>query len=290
MSIVITAPTGNIGSALVQELLGSGAELTLIARDPARLSEDVRRRTTVKQGDLTDAEFLRSATEGAKALFWLSPPNFVAPNVKQYYAGIHASAATAVKANRIPHVVFISGGGGGNRDLGTASNLFDGEDALNATEASVLSLRCGLFMENFLMYLPTLKSDGVWYGLNSPDFKAPFVATKDIAAVAARHLLNREWSGKSILPVHGAEDLTMTEAAQILTETLEKPIHYVQVPAEAVEQSMIGMGASPDSAASLVKMFQGFENGSYEAEPRTPESTTPTTFAEWSRNVLKPLI
>ena len=290
MSIVITAPTGKIGSKLVQNLLAENAELTLIVRDPAKLSEDVRRRTTVQQGDQTDADFMKAATEGADALFWLSPPNFTAPNVKEYYTALHDAAAGAITANKIPHTVLISSGGGGHRNAGMVTRIFETEDALNATGANVLSLRCGSFMENFLSYLPTLQRDGAWYGLNRPDLPVPFVATQDIAAVAARKLLHRDWQGQSYLAVQGAADLTLQEAASILTETTGKSIRYVQVPAAAVLQSFEAMGASADIAQNMVAMFEAFGAGAYTAEARTPETTTPTTLAEWSRTNLKPLL
>ncbi|MBC8104380.1 MAG: NAD(P)H-binding protein, partial [Cytophagales bacterium] len=234
MSIVITTPTGNIGSKLVEKLLAEGQNLTLIVRDPAKLSDDVRGAVTVKQGDLTDAAFVRTATEGAEALFWLSPPNLTVPDVHAFYSSLYSAAAEAVTANRIGHVVLISGGGGGRRDAGTASHLFATEDALNATGANVLSLRCGYFMENFLTYLPTLKSDGAWYGLNRPELAVPFVATQDIATVAARKLLQRDWTGQSHVAVHGAADVTFAEAASILTDATGKTIRYVQVPAEGM--------------------------------------------------------
>jgi uncharacterized protein YbjT (DUF2867 family) len=290
MSIVITAPTGHIGSKLVRDLLAENAVLTLIVRDPAKLSDEVRHRTAVQHGDLTDAEFVRAATEGADALFWLSPPNFTATNVEAYYAALRDAAAGAIAANKIAHTVLISSGGGGHRNAGMVTRVFETEDALNATGENVLSLRCGFFMENFLAYLPTLQRDGAWYGLNRPDLPVPFVATQDIAAVAARKLLHRDWQGASYLAVHGAADLTLQEAASILTETTGKPIRYVQVPAEAVRQSLEAMGASADVARNMVAMFEAFEAGAYTAEARTPETTTPTTLAEWSRTNLKPLL
>ena len=290
MRIAITAPTGNIGSKLTQDLLATDAELTLLVRDPARLSAETRGRAQVKQGDLTDADFVRDATTGADALFWLSPPTLEAADIAAYYGALYNAAAGAVKANYIPHVVLISGGGGGRRDAGTASYLFETEDALNATGANVLSLRCGLFMENFLWYLPTIQGQGAWYGLNRPDLSVPFVATQDIADVAARHLKHLDWQGQSYLAVHGAEDLTMNQAANVLTETLGKTVRYVQVPAEGMRQNLLHMGATQDAAQNLVKMFEAFDAGSYADEPRTPETTTPTTLAAWSRAVLKPLM
>ena len=42
--------------------------------------------------------------------------------------------------------------------------------------------------------------------------------------------------------------------------------------------------------AAFVKMFEAFDNGAYQREPRTAETTTPTTLHEWAVENLKPLI
>lgn len=290
MSIVITAPTGHIGSKLVQDLLAQNADLTLIARNPTKLSDDVRNRTTVKQGDQTDAAFVREATQGAEALFWLSPPNYTSPSLRDYFATLQTAATEAITANSIPYVVFVSSWGNGSPNLGIVSFSYEMENALNATGANVLSLRCGSFMENFLMQLSVLKSQEAWYGLNSPEATAPYVATQDIAAVAAEKLLHREWQGQLYQAVLGAADLSLTEAASVLSEATGKPLRYVQVPSEAVYQQLLQTGASDDVAKNIVAMYEGFEREQENTEPRTSEATTPTTLAEWSRSVLKPLL
>ena len=290
MGMVITTSTGHIGGKLTEILLAENADLTLIVRDPAKLSEDVRRRVTVKQGDLMDAEFVQKATEDADALFFLPPPSFTAPDAAAYYGTLRHAAANAVAVNKIPRVVFISSGGGGSPQAGLVTETFKTEDALNATGANVLSLRCGSFMENFLAYLPTLKNDGAWYGIVSPDLKTPFVATQDIAAVAARKLLHPDWQGQTFLAIHGAADLTPTQAMEILTETTGKALRYVQVPVEAIRQSLLGFGASASMVGGYIEMFKAFDTGIYGAEPRTAETTTPTTLAEWALAHLKPLL
>ena len=290
MSIAITTPTGHIGSHLVSLLLAQGADLTLLVRHPEKLADDVRSRVNVQQGELQDREFVLRATEGAEQLFWLAPPNYGAPDAQSYYQNLGATAAQAVEKNRIRRAVFISSGGGGDQNAGLISHLFHIENMLNATDADVLSLRCGFFMENFFSFVPTLRQQGAFYSLNRPDLPLPMVATADIAAVAARKLLDPNWSGKQILAVHGAADITPEEAARILTETAGKPIHYVQIPPEPFAQSFSAMGASPDITDNFVKMMQAFDRGIYAAEPRTPETTTSTTLAEWSARELLPML
>jgi uncharacterized protein YbjT (DUF2867 family) len=290
MSLAITAPTGNIGSHLVRRLLDAGADLTLLVRHPDKLSEDVRDRVTIRQGALEDKAFVQRATQGAEALFWLAPPNLAVPSVKAYYDSLEDAAVHAVQTNRIPHVVFISSGGGGIRNAGQVSCLYHIEDALNATDANVLSLRCGYFMENFLAQLQPLRQEGAFYGLNRSSLPLPMVATRDIADVAALNLLDRSWQDDFTLAVHGPADVTSAEAAQILSDILGKPIRYIQIAPEAFRQVFVSMGASPDAADNFTQMFQAFDAGAYAAEPRTPETTTPTTLAEWATEVLKPLL
>ena len=290
MSLVITAPTGNIGSSLVEQLLAANADLTLLVRNPDKLDASVRERVKVEQGELQDAAFVQRATQGAEALFLLSPPNLTAPDVHAYYKSISDAATAAIQANSIPHVVYISSGGGGDIHAGLVSETFLIEDALNATSANVLSLRCGSFMENFLMNVPTLRNPGAFYGLYRSDLRVPYVATRDIAGVAARHLLNRVWQGKSFVAVQGAADLTPDQAAQTLGEVIGKTIQYVQVPAEPMRQTFLQMGASPAIVDGYIEMLEAFDRGIYEAEPRTPETTTPTTLRQWAEEVLKPAL
>ena len=59
--IVITAPTSQIGSKVVTDLLGVGARLRLIVRDAAKLSDAVRDRTEVIEGSHGDASVVDRA-------------------------------------------------------------------------------------------------------------------------------------------------------------------------------------------------------------------------------------
>jgi uncharacterized protein YbjT (DUF2867 family) len=48
--IVITAPTGNIGRQLLNNVLDSGKPIRVIARHPSRLPSNTRQRIDVVQG------------------------------------------------------------------------------------------------------------------------------------------------------------------------------------------------------------------------------------------------
>ena len=80
MRIAITTPTGNIGSRIVDELLAAGHSLTLLARDPSKLTPAVRSGTTVVQGTLDDALAITNAFTAADAAFLLIPPPAAVPD------------------------------------------------------------------------------------------------------------------------------------------------------------------------------------------------------------------
>ncbi|MGX5357797.1 NAD(P)H-binding protein [Kocuria sp. KH4] len=93
MSLVVTTPTGHVGSRVVQLLLQAGARPTLLVRDAARLDPAVRARCTVVEGDQGDVEAVLRATAGAEALYWVDPPSLDDDPV----AG-HARFGTAAEA------------------------------------------------------------------------------------------------------------------------------------------------------------------------------------------------
>jgi nucleoside-diphosphate-sugar epimerase len=72
--IVVTTPTGHIGSQVVQNLLAANEAVRVIARDPARLAEDVRARVEIVQGSSDDQGVLMRALDGAESLFLVVLP------------------------------------------------------------------------------------------------------------------------------------------------------------------------------------------------------------------------
>lgn len=64
--------------------------------------------------------------------------------------------------------------------------------------------RCPGFMENMLRQLESLKHQGMFFLPSRPDVKAPYVATRDIASIGSKLLLDRSWTGPGGVAVLGA--------------------------------------------------------------------------------------
>lgn len=79
------------------------------------------------------------------------------------------------------------------------------------------------FMDNVLRQVELIKTQGMFFAPISGDLKLPTCATRDIAAVAARLLLDDSWSGYDSVPVLGPEDLSHNDMARIMSEVLRRP-------------------------------------------------------------------
>jgi uncharacterized protein YbjT (DUF2867 family) len=164
------------------------------------------------------------------------------------------------------------------------------DDLIASTGVSYRALTMPSFMDNLLTQVETIKSQGRFFSPIAGDRKLPSCATRDIAAVAATLLLDAAWSGQASVPVLGPEDVSHNDMAQILSEVLGKPVRFQQIPGEAFKAHLTGFGMSDAMAQGMVDMLMAKNEGLDNAVPRTPQSTTPTTFRQWCEEVLKPAV
>jgi len=155
--IVVTTPTGSVGSRVVQLLVQAGARPTLLMREPRKVDAELAERVDAVQGDQLVLDDVLRATGGADALFWVDPPVDDDDPVAAYArAGEHA--AQAIIEHGIARTVFQSSVGAEKRHgAGEIDGLARTEETLDATGASVTHLRCGFFFTNLLLDLGALE-------------------------------------------------------------------------------------------------------------------------------------
>jgi uncharacterized protein YbjT (DUF2867 family) len=291
--IIITAPTGNIGHQVLEHLLGSGEPIRVIARDPARISPQARQHVEVVPGSHGDADVVNKAFAGADAVFWLVPPDPHADSVEAAFVDFSRPACESFASQGIKRVVGVSALGRGtpwaaNAGLVTASLATD--DLIASTGVSYRALTMPSFMDNLLRQVEAIKRQGMFFSPISGDRKLPSCATRDIAAVAAKLLLDPSWSGQGSVPVLGPEDLSFNDMAQIMSQVLGRPVRFQQIPGDILKARLTGSGMSEAMARGMVEMALAKDQGLDNAEPRTPQATTPTSFRQWCEEVLKPAL
>jgi uncharacterized protein YbjT (DUF2867 family) len=291
--IVVTTPTGLIGHQVLDNLLASDEPIRVITRDPSRLPAHTQERVEVIQGSHGGFDVVTAAFAGADSVFWLVPPDPRADSVESAYVDFTRPSCNAFKSQGVKRVVGVSALGRGtpwatNAGLVTASLAMD--DLIASTGVSYRALTMPSFMDNLLRQVESIKNQGMFSLPISGDLKQPSCATRDIASVAARLLVDHSWSGVSSLPVLGPEDLSYNDMAQIMSEVFGKPVRFHQITGEAFKARLLQRGMSEAMAQGNLDMWIAYNRGIDTIEPRTPRSSTPTTFRQWCEDVLKPAV
>jgi uncharacterized protein YbjT (DUF2867 family) len=291
--IVVTAPIGLIGHQVLDNLLDSFEPIRVIARDPSRLPAHTRERIEVVQGSHGDRDVVTRAFAGADSVFWLVPPDPRAGSIESAYVDFTRPACEAFKRQGVKRVVGVSTLGRGtpwaaHAGLVTASLAMD--DLIASTGVSYRALTMPSFMDNLLRQVESIKKEGLFSLPICGGLKQPSCATRDIAAVAARLLLDHSWSGVESRPVLGPEDLSYNDMARIMSEVLGTTVRFQQIPGEAFKARLLARGMSEAMVQGYLDMWVAYNQGLDTAEPRTPESTTPTSFRQWCEDVLRPAV
>ncbi|MEX2697298.1 NmrA family NAD(P)-binding protein [Rhizobium mongolense] len=291
--IVVTAPTGDIGHQVVENLLEHGASVRVIVRDPSRLPDVIHNKVEVVQGSHADADTVNRAFEGAEAVFWLVPADAKAESVMAAYVDFSRPAAAAMKANGVKRVVGITALGrttplADNAGYVTGSLAMD--DLIASTGVSFRALTMPSFMDNLLMQAASIKNQGMFFSPISGDLKLPSCATRDIATVATRLLLDESWSGQEEVAVLGPENISFNDMAEIMSGVLGNPVRFQQLSLEAYKTRFLQFGFSEAMARGMTDMADAKNRGLDLGIERTPENTTPTSFREWCEEVLRPAL
>ena len=289
--IVLTTPTGAIGRQVLARLLGTGARIRVIARDPSQLPAAARDRVDVVPGSHGDAAVVGDAFAGADTVFWVVPPNPRAPSVDAAYVGFTRPACDALRRHGVRRVVGVSAlGRGVTAHAGLVSASLAVDDLIAATGVAHRALTMPSFMDNVLRQVEPIATRGLFVSPIAGDRPVPMCATRDIADVAARLLLDPAWTGQASVPVLGPADLSFEDAAATMTDVLGKPVRFQQIPLETYRARLIETGWSAPMAQGLVEMMAAKNAGLDNAEPRTPAATTPTSFRQWCQEVLVPAL
>jgi uncharacterized protein YbjT (DUF2867 family) len=290
--IAITTPTGNIGSKLTELLLNDGKhDVVLLARDAAKLQDQKGRGAEVHQGDLADADFVKRATEGADVLYWVCPPKLDTEDFIGYCRTLAENAVAAIKAHDIKRAALLSSIGGHlSKGVGPVNGLHHAEQIFRQNGANLLIFRPTFFMENFLPHLPSIKEAKAIFMPVSGEASVPMIATRDIAAAAARELIE-PFTGQKVIPLHGPKDYTFNQAARIIGDAIGEEVKFVRSEREQMRQALQGFGATEHAADVFLELYDAIDSGYIKAEfLRTKESTTPTTLEKFAEREIAPLL
>lgn len=296
--IAIATPTGNIGRVAAEELIAAGERISVLVRDPSRLSPIIAAGAArITRGSAADNRAVIEATRGATALLWVAPPNRPVADYGRWAAALLDVVTAAIRRNRISRVVHISGiGARDEQGAGLASLAGEAERGIEEVaaevSAEVLHLRAAGFMENLLHQVPAIVHAGmIRLPVPGPQ-RGPIVATRDLAQVAARELCAPESWGNTprVLDVMSPDDLTFDEVARVVSDVLVRPVRHVQISSNEFEHDVTASGCSADFARYAARLYARLATGELRDPPGTPTVITPTTLRAWAAQLLAPTV
>ena len=287
MKIAITTPTGHIGNKLANLLIEQRADVTLIARHPEKVNDLARRGAKVIAGDHSDPAIVEQAVRGADALFWLTPSEITSRDPLGIAHRMADAGAGVIRQHPHLHVVQLSSAGAFlPSGTGPIVGLYETENKFRAAGKNIVALRPNEFMENVFFSLPTIIAQDSIFTSIPGSVKAPFIATQDIAEVAAEFLLH-PIDGHHVVDIVGPQEISFDDFARIAGQAIGKQIRVVTVPGEKLKLAMTQGGMSPEMAALLVEMEESYPKiqGQFKGDH---QRTGKVTFSQFAREVFAP--
>ena len=249
--LLVTGANGQLGRAVVEELLRLGATHVVAAtRTPEKLGHLSERGVEVRAADFDHPETLRRAFAGVDRLALISTDALAVPGQRlaQHRAAIAAAVASGVK-----HVVYTSAPAPHPTAEGSLNNdHFWTEAALFASPLTWTILRNQLYMELILMGAGQALKSGQLFSATGGQGRA-YVRRADCARAVAGALVRAQ--GSEILDVTGPAAVTQDELAALLGQVSGRPVAHVEVPPAGLAEGLSHAGLPP----SLVKAVVDFD-------------------------------
>ena len=288
MKIAVTTPTGHIGNKLATVLLDRKSDVTVIARHPEKVKDLAGRGAKVIAGEHSDPAVVEKAVRGVDALFWLTPSDATSHDPLGIARRMAEAGASVIRKHPDLHVVQLSSAGAFlPNGTGPIVGLHETEEKFRTAGKNIVSLRPNEFMENLFFSLPTIIGQDSIYTSIPGSVKAPFIATQDIAEIAAEFLL-KPIDGHHVVDIVGPQEISFDEWARIAGQVIGKQIRLVTIPGNKLQAAMSQAGMSPEMAALMVEMEEAAPKilGQFKGEQKR---TGKVTFQQFAREVFAPV-
>ncbi|MFD9880116.1 NAD(P)H-binding protein [Streptomyces alboflavus] len=273
--IVVTGATGNVGSSLVRTLAATGEKVRATSRHIS--GPDVPDGADWRRADLADAESLRPAFDGARALFLQSGG-----------ASAHrldpAAILDAAAAGGVERVVLLSSQGVVTRPDSPSHGVLmrSIEDAVRRSGLEWTILRPGGFASNTYAWAESIRTTRT---VAAPfgDVGLPVVDPADIAEVAAA-ALREPGHAEQVHALTGPSLITPRQQAEALAAALGAPIRFTeQTPDEARAHLLHFMPAPVADTTLAILGTPTPEEARVSSDVERILGRAPRPYGEWAR-------
>jgi uncharacterized protein YbjT (DUF2867 family) len=251
--ILVTGPTGNVGSRLVRHLAAAGVPTRAFVHRPESAPELQELGVETVVGAFEDADSLRRALDRIEQVYLVSPPGSDSL-VRQQLPVVEAAREAGVR-----HVVkqsSIAAEEGSPPPIVAAHRQV--EQAMEDSGMAWTHLRPHWFMQNELGQASTIAGDGIFY---APDVtQISMIDAADVASVAAAVLTSDGHAGQAYL-LTGPEALSYTDVADTYSRVLGKDVRWQEVSLEDARDSMREAGMDDELAVGFPEIMDRYRAG-----------------------------
>ncbi len=254
-TVLITAATGTVSTALMNTLRGTDVRIRALVRDHAKADNLREQRAEVFVGDLDNPRSLPSAFEGVQDV-WLLTPN--GPRAPEH----HMNAVWAARQAGVERVVRLSAVGAAHDAPNRSGRLH----ALSDRETE----RCGMrwtilqphwFMQNLLNEAAEISTTGT-FSLNMSSARVGMIDVRDVAECAARVLRSDpDRHHEQTYTLTGPRSLTFADVANQISDVLGRSIAYLPVSDAAKRKTLLGNGVPQWIIEMLEEYAQAYAHG-----------------------------
>jgi uncharacterized protein YbjT (DUF2867 family) len=254
--ILVTGAGGNVGSELIKRLLASGAKVrgmyyTIAKRDLAPKGVEAI------VGDYGSRVEVAKAMKGVEKVYLVCSPLPQLPSLEGHL--IEEAVRMGVK-----HIVkqsAIGADSGGRHMFGTWHA--QAEEKLIESDVPYTILRPNTFMQNFLGFAGSIKTQGAIFGC-SGDAPVSYVDARDIASVAA-HILSKGGHEGQAYELTGPEAVNYDWVAALISKLIGKKVKYVDLPPAELKKFLLQVGMQEWLADGVLDL-QAFNKAGSAAE------------------------
>jgi uncharacterized protein YbjT (DUF2867 family) len=282
--ILVTGAAGKTGRAVLRALNARGAAVRALAYRPthvAPLRGLGAQEVTV--GDMRDQPTLEQAMQGVRALY------HICPNMSPDELSIGQLVIGAARSAGVAHFVYHSVLHPQTEAMPHHWEKLRVEEHLFESGLPYTILQPAAYMQNVLAGWDSIVKDGVYRVPYPLETRLGMVDLEDVAAAATTVLTEPGHHGATY-ELAGAEGLTQTEVAAILSSALGRTVRARAVPLDVWETGARQAGLGDYQVMTLIKMFRYYESYGLWGNPNVLGwllGRPPTTFAAFVQRVVQ---
>jgi uncharacterized protein YbjT (DUF2867 family) len=228
--ILLTGATGKTGGETAKQLVEKGASLRALVRDEAKAADLKAAGVELVVGDMSDADSVKQALDGAEKAFMLMP------NGKQQLALEKQFTELAVAAG-VKHLVKMSSMEAvADAETPIPQAHWAAEEYIRASGLDWTMIKPNFFMQNLLASAGTIREQRKFF-LPMGAGTTGMADVRDIGAFCAEVLTGEGHAGQSY-EITGPEVLSFYDVAERFSEVLGEKVEYVAMPMEKFRERM----------------------------------------------------